>query len=135
MKEFDDFIAMRGGLPIAAQYDFPRHLAKLMLRAPYLFGVLSVLVPYLIWRARHTLTGDRVAIALVVLAGFAWQIGMRHHAYHHIYTFQFMLFPLALLALVFVQREGKRSLMHGMVFAGWLQLALLWGIALIPSIR
>ena|SRR2546425_693740 len=135
MKGFEDFVAKRGGLAIDPEYDFSKHVVKLVLRTPYLFGALSALVPYLLWRGRHAITGDRVALTLVILAGLAWQIGMRHHAYHHIYLFRFMLFPLALLALVFLERERDRTLMRRIVLAGWLQLALLWGIALIPSIR
>jgi hypothetical protein len=137
MREFQEFIARRGGLAIQADYNLIKHIVKVVLRIPYLFGSLSALVAYLLWRTRHALAGDRAAIAVVLFAGLAWQVGMPQHAYNHIYSLEFMLFPLALVALLLLERPSNGTnglLMRRLVLAGWVQLLLLWSVVLIPSL-
>lgn len=138
-KDMVEILRLRQGIgsteTIVQDYSFAKHLFKMAWRIPYLFGAIPFLVLFFGWKNRRTFVEEKTFLLLILLGGFSWQFAMRHHSFHHIYLFRFLMFPLCLVLTLQLMKEDSSNILRRIKWLSALQLLLLWSVALIPAIR
>lgn len=138
-KDMVEILRLRQGIGstenIVQDYSFLKHLLKMAWRIPYLFGAIPFLVLFFGWKNRGAFVQEKTFLRLIFLGGFSWQFAMRHHSFHHIYLFRFLMFPLCLALTLQLMKENTSKIALRIKWLSVLQLLLLWSVALIPAIR
>ncbi len=138
-KDMVEILRLRQGIrsteTIVQDYSFAKHLFKMAWRIPYLFGAIPFLVLFFGWKNWRVLAQEKEFLGLILLGGFSWQFAMRHHSFHHIYLFRFLMFPLCLVLTLQLMKEDTGNVSLRIKWLSALQLLLLWSVALIPAIR
>ncbi|MBI2605559.1 MAG: hypothetical protein HYW49_05695 [Deltaproteobacteria bacterium] len=136
LKDVADILKTRQGVAENTEYSVLLHLAKIPWRVFYLFGALGFFALGFALKTPALFKKERVLVSMILAAGLIWQLLMRQHGFHHLYFLQTLFMPLGLtLMLGLSSSEAVSRIARWIPAAAMLQAALLWSVALIPSLR